>query len=200
MSLNSFIEGFILGIGAAVPLGPINVLIMSYALRSYPEAVAIGAGAMSADITYLTLVSLGFIWFMKIKMVSIIFSIAGGVFLLYLAWLIFKERKKQIKSKKIEKSSIIKNYLKGLSLTLLNPYTVLFWMSVSAYISSKHLDIKLAILGLFSSIVLWISLMPLAIYKSKHLISQKIAESFSVVSSLILAFFALSMVWSGIFG
>jgi L-lysine exporter family protein LysE/ArgO len=200
MSLSSFIEGFILGVGAAVPLGPINVLIMSYALRSYPQAVAVGAGAMSADITYLTLVSLGLTWFMKIKTVSTIFSIAGGAFLLYLAWLIFKDRKKPIKSTSTDKASIIKNYLKGLSLTLLNPYTVLFWMSVSAYISSKQLDIKSAILGLFSSIVLWITLMPLAIFKTKHLISQRVAEIFAVVSAIILTFFALTMVWSGFFG
>ncbi len=57
--VESFWEGIILGFGASVPIGPINVLIMSYALRSYSKAFAIGAGAMSADITYLLFVLFG---------------------------------------------------------------------------------------------------------------------------------------------
>jgi L-lysine exporter family protein LysE/ArgO len=40
----SFSQGFLFGLGAAIPLGPINVLIMSTALRSYPAAVALWLG------------------------------------------------------------------------------------------------------------------------------------------------------------
>lgn len=42
----SLLSGISLGFGAAVPLGPINILIMTNALRSYKSAVAIGLGAM----------------------------------------------------------------------------------------------------------------------------------------------------------
>ena len=55
----ALIEGFLLGIGAAIPIGPINILIMNRALKSYPHAVATGVGAMSADGLYLILILFG---------------------------------------------------------------------------------------------------------------------------------------------
>ena len=37
----SFLEGLVLGFGAAVPLGPINILIMNEAIKRYKNGVAI---------------------------------------------------------------------------------------------------------------------------------------------------------------
>ena len=39
--VTSFLEGFLLGMGAAIPLGPINILLMNTALRDYKSAVTI---------------------------------------------------------------------------------------------------------------------------------------------------------------
>ena len=192
----SFLEGFLLGLGAAVPLGPINVLIMSNALRHYGAAVALGSGAMSADITYLLLILLGLFHFMEDPTVKLVMAVAGSAFLLYLAWLIFKGRHEPIHLQKIDKAPIFANWLKGYTLTLLNPYTVIFWLSVSAYIATKKLDPFFTVLGLFSAIILWITLMPLLIHKTKHLFSQRIVTLFSVASASILAFFALGMLWN----
>jgi L-lysine exporter family protein LysE/ArgO len=192
----SFLEGFLLGLGAAVPLGPINVLIMSNALRHYGAAVALGSGAMSADITYLLLILLGLFHFMEDPTVKLIMAVAGSAFLLYLAWLIFKGRNEPIHLQKIEKPRLLSNWLKGYTLTLLNPYTVIFWLSVSAYIAAKNLDPLFTVLGLLSAILCWITLMPLAIHKTKHLFSQRIVTLFSVTSAAILAFFALGMLWN----
>ncbi len=193
MILASFAEGFLLGLGAAVPLGPINVLIMSNALRHYGSAVALGAGAMSADITYLLLILLGLFHFMENPTLKLVMALAGSAFLLYLAWLIFKGRHEPIRLEQVCNPPLLKNWLKGYTLTLLNPYTVVFWLSVSAYIATKQLDPAATVLGLLSAIVLWITLMPLIIHKTKHLFSQRIATLFSIASSAILAFFALGM-------
>jgi len=192
----SFLEGFLLGLGAAVPLGPINVLIMSNALRHYGAAVALGSGAMSADITYLLLILLGLFHFMENPSIKLIMAVAGSAFLLYLAWLIFKGRNEPIHLQKIEKPRLLSNWLKGYTLTLLNPYTVIFWLSVSAYIAAKNLDPLFTVLGLLSAILCWITLMPLAIHKTKHLFSQRVVTLFSVASAAILAFFALGMLWN----
>jgi L-lysine exporter family protein LysE/ArgO len=94
---------------------------------------------------------------------------------------------------------VLKNYLKGYSLTLLNPYTIFFWISVSAYINSRELAPSITLSGLLSAIVLWITLMPFSVYRSRHLISATMVEIFSIVSSLILAFFSVTMVWSRFF-
>ena len=193
--LESFIEGFLLGIGASVPLGPINILIMSYALRQYSLGVAIGAGAMSADMSYLLLIIFGLFYLVQSPTLQLITAVIGSLFLLYLAWQIFQSQAENIDIKNSKDSSILRNYLKGYTLTLLNPYTILFWLSVSSYIATKNLNPFTTILGLLSAISLWITLMPWLIHKTKHLFSQKIIKLFSIVSAGILIFFALGMLW-----
>ncbi len=192
--LTSLAQGFLFGLGAAVPLGPINVLIMSTAMRSYPSAVAFGAGAMSADATYLTLLLFGLLHLLDHPAVMIPLGIAGALFLLYMAYGIWQGRHEAIHLQKdIKPPSIFAHYLRGYSLTLLNPYTIIFWLSVSAYIQTAKIQPVWTILGMFGGISLWITLMPLLIHKTKHLFSQKTVTAISVVSSAIIAFFGLAM-------
>ncbi len=196
--LSAFIEGFILGIGAAVPVGPINILIMTNALKNYKNALSIGFGAMSADITYLVLILLGLFAFVKNGIFQTLLGIFGSLFLTYIAYLIFKNRNEKIEldPSKIKDghTKIVSNYLKGYSLTLLNPYTIGFWISVSAYISTKNLSFGFTLLGLFSGIFLWITLMPYAVHKTKHLLSHNMIKNISIVASGIILFFAIGMI------
>ena len=197
--MDSFIEGFWLGIGAAVPLGPINVMIMQEALRRYTPAVAIGTGAMSADLSYLTLILIGVMGFAHNQLFIVSVGLFGSLFLLYMAWSIFRSAKEPLKNidmDQTDKKSLSSHWLKGYLMTLLNPYTVLFWLSLSAYIGTKGLDPILTVTGLLTAITLWITLMPYAIHRSRHLISQRAAEILSVISALILLFFALSMMYN----
>ncbi|MDD2399122.1 MAG: LysE family transporter [Sulfurovum sp.] len=191
----SFMEGFLLGAGAAVPLGPINLLIMNEAIREYKNGVMIGLGAMSADITYLLFILFGIIAYLNQPIVLNAISLAGGIFLLYLAWSIFKGRKKpiaDIAADMVQKNTL-KLYVKGYLLTLLNPYTIAFWLSAAGYVAGKNLDFLVTFLGLFSAIFLWITLMPLIIYKTKHKISHTLSHRIHLVSSLILFGFGAMM-------
>ena len=192
--LTSLIQGFLFGLGAAVPLGPINVLIMSTALRSYPSAVAFGAGAMSADATYLTLLLFGLLSLLDHPTILLVLGLAGSGFLLYMSYGIYQGRHDPIHLQTLEKPpSILSNYLKGLGLTLLNPYTIVFWLSVSTYIQTAKLQPLWTIIGMFGGILLWITLMPLLIHKTKHLFSQKTVTVISTISAIIIAFFGLAM-------
>ncbi len=196
--IEAFIEGFVLGLGAAVPVGPVNILIMTKALKNYTNAVSIGFGAMSADITYLTLILFGFFVFVKNSTLQMALGIFGTLFLVYIAYLIFKNRNEKVEinkdGSKSEKNKIFSNYLKGYTITLLNPYTIGFWVSVSAYITTKNLSFGYMLLGLFSAICLWITIMPFIIHKTKHLFSQTLTKNISVVSAGILLFFAVGMI------
>jgi L-lysine exporter family protein LysE/ArgO len=195
---NSYCEGFLLGLGAAVPIGAINILIMNHALKSYRSAVAIGAGAMSADVFYLLLILLGLTPFFEYPWVSNTLGILGSLFLGYMAYLVFKGRNKSLEKEEVHtsKRTLFKNYLKGFLLTSVNPYTVAFWLSVAGYVVNQKLDFTYTILGLLSAILLWITLMPYFVYRSRHRISQKIAYYISVISTLILGFFAVSLLLS----
>ena len=191
--ISSYIQGLFLGFGAALPLGPINILIMSQALRDYKKAIAIGLGAMSADITYLLLILLGLTLYLHEEVFMKTLSIVGGVFLIYLSLQIYRGRDQKIHTTAIEKkSSLYTSYLKGYLLTLLNPYTILFWLSTTTYSTNTH-SLSMTLWGMISAITLWVTLMPYFIHRKKHLISNEVASYIAIGSALILLFFGISL-------
>ena len=195
--MESFLEGFGFGIGAAVPLGPINILIMNSALERYSAGVGVGLGAMSADISYLLLILLGLFGFAKNPSLGVILALASSIVLLYFAWKIFAGRKVSKRVGKISPdkkvSSMAHGWSKGYLLTLLNPYTIIFWSTLSTYIATANLDIFPTVAGVVCAITLWITMMPLVVYRSRNLISEKMEEYFAILSASILLFFALAM-------
>ena len=198
--ISSLLSGLLLGFGAAIPLGPINILLMNSALKSYKGAVAIGFGAMSADLIYFSLILNLSLKIANNQTLLKAISIFGSLFLLYIAWQIFKNKDVSIDKTNQEttKKELFKNYIKGLSLTLLNPYTIGFWLSVSATITTKNLNPIYTIIGIILAITTWITLMPLFINRTKHLISQKITKLFSIISASIMLYFAISLFISAI--
>ncbi|QOY54492.1 LysE family transporter [Candidatus Sulfurimonas marisnigri] len=191
----SYMEGFLLGLGAAVPLGPINILIMNESVKRYKNGVIIGLGAMSSDITYLFLIMFGLMIYVNQPEILNGLSLFGGVFLIYLAYTIYKNRdtKIDIPIQQVAKKSSMKLYLKGYILTSVNPYTVGFWFSVSGYIAGKELNPFITLFGMLSAILLWITLMPYLVHRSRHKISQRVSHWISLVSSIILFGFGIMM-------
>ncbi|EDZ62971.1 lysine exporter protein (LYSE/YGGA) [Sulfurimonas gotlandica GD1] len=192
----SFTEGFLLGLGAAVPLGPINILIMNEAVKKYKNGVMIGLGAMSSDIMYLFLIIFGLIAFFNQPYILNSLSLFGGAFLIYLAYAIFKNRDTKIGAPKeeVKESSCVKLYAKGFILTAINPYTIGFWLSVSGYIAGKELNPYIALLGMLSAILLWITLMPYLVHRTKHKISRRVSHWISIASAVILFGFGSVMI------
>ncbi|WP_309498123.1 LysE family transporter [Sulfurovum sp.] len=194
--LISFLEGFLLGMGAAIPLGPINILIMNTALRDYKSAVTIGFGALSADTLYLTMILLGLATFFTQPTLLTILGLLGSAFLLYMSYLVFKYRNNILETKNHSRpsKSLIKFYLQGFTLTFVNPYTVAFWLSIAGYTAHKDLDPIITIIGMLCAIFLWVTLMPYFVHRSKHRISQRVSYYLSLFSSIVLLGFGLVLV------
>jgi L-lysine exporter family protein LysE/ArgO len=191
----SFSEGFLLGLGAAIPLGPINILIMNSALKSYRTGVALGFGAMSADIFYLILILAGMAGFMNDPDLLNAIGVFGSLILLYLAYGIYKNRAKivTLQTAAVRTKTLFKTYMQGFALTLLNPYTVIFWFSVAGYAANRDLHAGFTLLGMTSAITLWTTVMPYLVHRSKHKISQRASKYLSLFSAFILFGFALSL-------
>ena len=187
-----------MGLGVSVPIGPVNVLIMSYALRSYTKALCLGLGAMSADMLYLALSALGISQLAKIPIVFACISVFGAAFLLYIALGIYRQAKKSVQLQSVERGSHVAVFGKGFLLNIFNPYVIMFWLSVSASIGRERFGLALA--GLVCGILSWIMLFALAVYKSRAKISNRAARAFAYISALILLFFALKLIYAVIFG
>jgi L-lysine exporter family protein LysE/ArgO len=184
--LTLFFEGFFLGLGVAVPFGPINILIMNEALRSYKNALAVGFGALSADLTYLFLILYGMTHYLKESIFLNILSLFGAFFLLYLSYLIYKSRNEPIlKIQNTKEKSLFLHYVQGYFLTLLSPLTLFFWLSVTSHTMGVD-SMAIRVFAMIFAILLWILLMPLLVYKKRSLISSKILYAIALISSIII--------------
>lgn len=177
------------------PNGPVNILIMSYALKSYKKAFFLGLGAMGADALYLTLLSFGILKFLNSPTGFKILAVFGAIFLTYMAILILKNSKSNIKMQKTDSFTLLGIFVKGFLINLSNPYVIAFWLSSAAVLSYMGGNFVLTLFGLITGIFLWVSLFPLVIFKARKVIGEKIANLFSYISAFILIFFSIILIF-----
>jgi threonine/homoserine/homoserine lactone efflux protein len=166
-----FLRGVVLGLGAAAPIGPVNVQIARHTLRrGFGAGFALGCGAVTVDVTYALLTSLGverladyaaFQWALRV----------GGVLLLtYLGVMCFVSARQAWHADPVASAGspdrspgrgVAAAYTTGLLMTLLNPMTLAFWfMAVPAMAGpiAGHARNDLAIVcsGVFAGTVSWV--------------------------------------------
>ena len=195
--MDSFITGILLGLGVAIPIGPLNILIMNYSLSSFGRGFALGMGAMSADILYFVLLSLGVLAVFDNTWIFKSIAIFGAIFLLYMAWACYKNASKMLaKISCAERGeSLLACYLKGLGLNSINPFIVGFWLSLSSVVASSA-NWMIAALGVLLALFAWVVGLSLVTSLARRIISAKVARIFSYVSAVLMLFFTAFLIYN----
>src|SRR4051794_1389954 len=143
------VKGVLLGLGAAVPIGPVNVEIARRTLRGgFLAGVALGCGAVTVDVTYAVLSSLGvrllvdrpaLYWSVTLLGIGLLTWI--GVQCWIDAIRAARSRADVARQLELEQSSRPQagiGYVTGLLMTLLNPMTLVFWFTVVPSLAGQH--------------------------------------------------------------
>ncbi len=177
------------GIGfiAALTPGPDIFYVIKQGLCSGKEAAFKAvAGILSGNIIYLSLVGLGLGSIGKNPYFQLIVGILGGVYLVKIALLSFKEKVKL----NIDKCEINKNiYKEALLLNLSNPKAMIFFAVVVTPFLSKN--IMLSLLTLFIGISTAFILASLT--SSKIQLEEKILNIINKIAGIIFLFFAIKL-------
>ncbi|KAA6230105.1 lysine transporter LysE [Campylobacter sp. LR264d] len=197
--LEALLNGLLLGFGVAVPFGPLNILILTYALQSFKNAFLLGLGAMCADMIYFLLLSFGILKFLNQDYILKTLAIFGFCFLSYIAFLMLKSKQKnlQIQSQNINER-LLKSFSKGLFLNLLNPYIIGFWLSV-ATLSALNEHANFMFFGLILAIISWVFCLSFFVGKFSHLFTAKIIHIINFVSAIIIEYFAIMLIYKNFF-
>ena len=195
--MDSFITCILLGLGVAIPIGPLNILIMNYSLSSFGRGFALGMGAMSADILYFVLLSLGVLVVFDNTWIFKSIAIFGAIFLLYMAWACYKNASKMLaKISCTERGeSLLACYLKGLGLNSINPFIVGFWLSLSSVVASSA-NWMIAALGVLLALFAWVLGLSILTSLARRIISAKVARIFSYVSAVLMLFFTAFLIYN----
>lgn len=203
-----FLLGMLLGLGAAIPIGPINLEIIRRNLNFGTRyGLALGGGATLADFTYLVILSMGA---MTILMYAHWLKVVGIAGSLVLAWFGFSSLRSHLYSPKKTlgnlKSSapLWRHLLEGYVLTLLNPMTILFWSSISTQIAAlTHQRIDLTLLagfGVLCGTYSWVTILNTILHYTKHKISHRMMHLMNIIGGVILLMFAALGLWRALSG
>lgn len=203
--MHTFFTGLLLGYGAAVPIGPMNVEITRRNLSfGTPYGISFGLGACSADLIYLVLVAVGALTLLQHPMTMRIVGLVGA---LILAWFgISALRMKPLRAVLKPKipPSYFKNYTQGLLLTIVNPITILFWASVSSHLviasDLHHHLLIIAGAGVSCATVSWILFINGVLHKTRHKLSDNLIHKLNVFGGVILLIFAMMGLFESLVG
>ncbi|MCC8373456.1 MULTISPECIES: LysE family translocator [Photorhabdus] len=180
---------FILGLGAAAPVGPINIEIMRRHLNiSCLHAVIFGLGACFADIIYLLLLGFGILQLFSNTIFMPIFGFLGALMVIWFGITSFINKKNEENINIISKP-YHRQFFDGVLLTLLNPYNVIFWLSVSAQlnnITSGKYSLAIGAAGTIIGVIVWVAFINTVIFFSRKMFSHRVIKFINYTSGIIL--------------
>lgn len=160
------LKGLALGLGAAVPIGPVNVEIARRVLRNgFRNGFALGCGAVSIDVTYAVVSSLGLRPVLNRPVLLWPLTIGGIALLAVLGFLSLRSAATAMKADPLAEppraGSMHGAYLTGLLMTLLNPMTLAFWFvavpgMVGSITSNPGRDLPIICIGVFIGTIAWV--------------------------------------------
>lgn len=197
---DSFLSGVFLGFGVSVPFGPVNILILTYALKSFKNSIAVGLGAFSIDMLYLFLLQFGLLNFLDNVIFMRSLAIFGFCFLTYMAYLMLRKKKESLNLEHKEfKESLFKSYIKGAFLNGSNPFVIGFWLSATSVILSNN-HAYLMTLGLVVAILFWVSALAFVVARYSHVFSAKVVFIINIISAIIIEYFAFNLLYKTFLG
>lgn len=165
--LRIFAAGVLLGLGAAIPIGPVNLEIARRAITfGFPSAVCLGLGAVSIDVVYALLAVTGVSVASGSPYVFYPLALAGTLFLSFLGISSLRSARKALAQGWAELPAdsdappLGRSYLTGLAMTSLNPMTLAFWFggisSQALSLSAQPRQLPFLAGGVFVGTVSWV--------------------------------------------
>lgn len=196
---DSFLSGVFLGFGVSVPFGPVNIVILTYALKAFKNSIAVGFGAFSVDMLYLCLLQFGLLNFLNNVIFMRSLAIFSFCFLTYMAYLMLRKKESLSVEHKEFEESLFKSYIKGAFLNGSNPFVIGFWLSIaSVVLSSDHA--YLMTLGLIMAILSWVGALAFVEARYSHVFSAKVVFIINIVSVIVIECFALNLLYKTFLG
>jgi L-lysine exporter family protein LysE/ArgO len=162
--------GVLLGIGAAAPIGPVNVEIARRTLRGgFWAGFALGCGAVSVDVFYAILSSQGIKRLVDHAAFMKTLGYAGAAMLFWLGATSLRAAWRATKVDPLDTTEphhaprvVVRNaYLTGVLMTLLNPMTLAFWFvavpgTLGPITKEPQRDLPMICAGVFFGTLAWV--------------------------------------------
>ena len=188
---------FFIAFLVAITPGPDILLTLRTALKhGFFTSFRTLCGIATGWLIYLAVLYFGFAHILKGDLAQIALGIFGGIYLFYLAFLLFRTKQNDIdfsdsSYESNSRKSRTGGYLKGLIINLSNPKAIIFFSVIVAPFMEKNLALNLILLflGLNSA---FLSVMIVASY-FRHLITNKLFDIIDKLCAVVFAGFGIAL-------
>lgn len=188
---------FFIAFLVAITPGPDILLTLRTALKhGFFASFRTLCGIATGWLIYLAVLYFGFAHILKGDLAQIVLGIFGGIYLFYLAFLLFRTKQNDIdfsdsSYESNSRKSRTGGYLKGLIINLSNPKAIIFFSVIVAPFMEKNLALNLVLLflGLNSA---FLSVMIVASY-FRHLITNKLFDIIDKLCAVVFVGFGITL-------
>ena len=197
MMWHIFFFGLVLGWGAAIPVGPVNIEMVRRNLgERFWAGTWLGFGASSVDTIYLILLCLGVLVFLTHPVFLDIVTILGAFVLAWFGYRAFRAPVAKSVTGQLTKHKVwYRHWAEGVVMTVLSPYNILFWASVSTQLANiskgGKFTIAVAGLGVICATCLWTVALNVLVHFTRHKLSERVIIGFNRSGAVLLWAFAL---------
>ncbi len=141
--IRALIEGIILGITLAFLVGPAFIaLIQTSIYRGFISGMQFAFGIVLSDFVLIALIYLGALKVFSNFEHQVFVGIIGGIILILFGVYTYRRKAKISQSSTINlplrPANIFKYVFKGFFINILNPFLIIFWLSVVSLVSAKY--------------------------------------------------------------
>ncbi|MFD2202942.1 LysE family translocator [Shivajiella indica] len=199
----AFLEGFSMGLLLSAMIGPVFfTLIQSSLEKGFRYATILALGILISDLLYVLITYFGVSFLAKFPNFQFILAIGGGIVLVGFGISTFIKKNKErpntggVPVLKGQKRSA---FFKGFSINGINPFVLLFWLSVAGLVSINEQYSKPDVVFYYTGIlatVFSIDLLKSFVAKQlRNFVTPKLMGKLNKLVGIALFFFGLRLFW-----
>ncbi len=185
--------------GVMMP-GPMFAMTLAKSYKSQFAGAQIALGHAVIEVPLILLIYFGFARFFQHSVVQLVLSILGGGMIIWLGITMFRAKAEIVKR---GKDLPYNAFTAGILTSILNPFFLLWWVTIGSLLIMNFLDF--GTMGLIVFIVVhwlvdlvWLSLVSVLVYRTHSLWGRKLQEGVFIACSLLLIGFGGWFLISGL--
>lgn len=196
--MTDFLEGLGLGLILQISVGPVCIAVLHKGLtQGFRNAFAMIWGAALVDALYIMLSVLGVSALLQIGPAQKVIGLAGALLLIYFG-LRYLRAPAETERLEHKDESPLRSFSYGVSLTLTNPLTILFWAGVLGTMMSTHAfdspgGVVYFAVGCVSATLLFLTGVALASHFLERVLNERLTLWLNRAVGLFLIGFALKL-------
>ncbi|MGO9201374.1 MAG: LysE family translocator [Limisphaerales bacterium] len=198
--MTALASGALLGLSCGLAPGPLLALVLAQTLRHGPrEGCKIALTPLATDAPIIVAALVMAAKLAQLRSLLGVVSIAGGAFVLYLAWDVFRPVRPQAAAP----AERPRSWVKGILTNLLSPHPWLFWLTVGAAalagaMTQSRLAAGAFLFGFYLLLVGSKVLVALLAARSRHFLAGRAYRVAMRVLAVLLGVFALLLFREGL--